>query len=468
MPCSAARSTAASTHLSGRPRGRRRERARQHQVAHDQVSLAARLRAVGPPRRRPGAARRRDGPWPRRSVPRRGRRSDPTSARRRRGRPSASETSTPVRASRPRPSGTVEIAPGQLAGLLEQGSGGRDVTVAEPHLDQLERGEHLDVGAGVRRPAGQPLQGRLGAARGHRARGPRSPRRCRARSRSVRISARLRHPPDTGGDPQRVEGLSGQGETHRARPFVRQPALGVVDDGRCVRRDDRVAVAPALVEGDPVDHQAPAEPPDGVGRSLRHRAARGRPVAWSMQALPVAGEPGGHRAQDAQATRLLGRSPRRRALPRPPPRRRGSRPGRRAGGTRRTAPARRRPRPRPPAGSGRGSGRCASGSRRRRGGSSRSPPAAGAPPRGSPASSQCSIAAMWSPMLSSHRAARACCSRSRSGERRSSSASSTSRTRLCTSNHPPESKPVTNRPRSSASCNRSPASDRPVSASARP
>ncbi len=87
---------------------------------------------------------------------------------------------------------------------------------------------------------------------------------------------------------------------------------------------------------------------------------------------------------------------------------------------------------------------------------------------GCPASSQCPRAATPSSMLSNHWAARACCVRSCSGERRSSSASSISRTRPCTSYHPPGSKLVTNRPRASASSSRSPASDRPVRASASP
>ena len=185
------------------------------------------------------------------------------------------ETSTPVLASQPRPPGPSSSRPTSSSSLVEQRAGGRDVAVAEPHLDQLEEGEHLDVGAGVRRPGGQLLEGGLGpVAVTELAR--------RDRLGDVELGAERPHlgvlgeAPDTGGDPQRVERVSGQCETHRACRFMREPGAGVRGDGRPACSTRRLRCRSSARRG-------PPRGPPGSSRTARwgrpaprRRAARGR------------------------------------------------------------------------------------------------------------------------------------------------------------------------------------------------
>ncbi len=87
--------------------------------------------------------------------------------------------------------------------------------------------------------------------------------------------------------------------------------------------------------------------------------------------------------------------------------------------------------------------------------------------RGRSAASQWSRAAVLSPASSNQRAARACCSSSRVGERRPASRTSASRTRSWSWNQPTASSRCRNRPRCSASSSSGKASPRSVRASSR-
>ena len=135
----------------------------------------------------------------------------------------------------PAAAGTVELALDELVELVQQRAGGREVTGVQPQLDQLETSEHGNVGAGVRRPGGQVLEGDL----------------CSSGVTELACGDRL--------------GDAGARFAGCARRSARR--------GGSLRRRPATSRAGARRARDP-----PRVPPRGRGRGTRPRAAAGRPV----------------------------------------------------------------------------------------------------------------------------------------------------------------------------------------------
>ena len=106
----------------------------------------------------------------------------------------------------------------------------------------------------------------------------------------------FRNVPDAGNDPQRVQGVPRQRQAHRAGSLLGEPAIGPIGDGRRCLLDGPPVVVPAFLQGDPMADQAPAEPTDRVAQGTATEPFEaGESVVDA--GLPVAGEPGGQRAQ---------------------------------------------------------------------------------------------------------------------------------------------------------------------------
>ena len=211
----------------------------------------------------------------------------PTSARRRRGRPRPVYSSTAVRASRSTTASTVEVAPGQIArAWWNSGASGRDVAVAEAHLDQLQGGQHLDV-ACTGTPSWPASRSRAGSAllpvpelAGRDGLGE-------ARARCGASASRP--PPPRGGRRRRSAASRGAARPgrgpRRGRPRGRARAAVSVSDGRPPGVDDPVARRSSARRGQRpcVTRLQPNRPMGSTGAGVAEQP-RGPPWRGSMQA----------------------------------------------------------------------------------------------------------------------------------------------------------------------------------------
>ena len=201
----------------------------------------------------------------------------------------------------PPAAGTVELAPDQPPrARANREQAADEVTGAQPQLDQLEKSEQRErTCRGTPAPAASVLEGELGSSGV-------TELACGDRLGDLELGPQRAHVGvlgealDTGGDPQRVERVPGECETHRACRFVGEPGVGVRGRGRTSARPPRSR---------PTARRGPPRGPPGSSRTARAASTGASSARCSRAAsgvvdarLPVPGEPGRHRAQDAQAT----------------------------------------------------------------------------------------------------------------------------------------------------------------------